>query len=88
MRNQGRGFTLGDKLSAVTAPSVAVPQTPALARTLIKASLHCAPSLHIPLLIWVGGLISHSWSGSSWEPDSRDLVWLIPTLSLDGLCGP
>ena len=42
---------LEDKLLAVTAPSVPVHQTPALARTLIKASLHCAPSLCIPPLI-------------------------------------
>ena len=47
---------LGDKLSAVTALSVPVRQTPALARTLIKASLHCAPGLRIPPLIGSVGL--------------------------------
>ena len=51
---------LGDKLSAVTALSVPVHQTPALVRTLIKALFHCAPSLCIPPLIGSVGLISHS----------------------------
>ena len=47
---------LGDKLSAGTAPSVPVHQTPALARMLIKASPHCAQSLHVPPLIGSVGL--------------------------------
>ena len=47
---------LGDKLSAVTAPSVPVHQIPALARTLLKAWLHCAPSLCVPPLIGSVGL--------------------------------
>ena len=47
---------LEDKLLAVTAPSVPVHQTPALARTLIKALLHCAMSLCLPLLIVSVGL--------------------------------
>ena len=47
---------LGDKLSAVTTRSVPVHQTPALTRTLIKASLHCAPSLRVPPLTGAVGL--------------------------------
>ena len=48
---------LGDKSSAVTAPSVPVPQTPALARTLmIKALLHWAVRLCIPPLTGPMGL--------------------------------
>ena len=39
---------LGDKVSAPHAPSVPFHQTPSLARTLIKASLHRAPSLREP----------------------------------------
>ena len=41
---------LGDKLSAVTALSVPVHQVPALARTLIEASLDRALSLCVPPL--------------------------------------
>ena len=47
---------LGDKLSAVTAPSVPVHQTPTHARTLIKTSLHYVPSLSILPLIGSMGL--------------------------------
>ena len=47
---------LADKLSAVTALSVPVHQTPALARTLIKASFHCAPSFQCPSFDWVSEL--------------------------------
>ena len=47
---------LGDKLPAVTASTVPVHQTPTLARTLIKASLHCALSPCIPPLIGSVGL--------------------------------
>ena len=42
---------LGGQLPAVTAWSVPVHQTPVLARTLIKASRHCALSLRVPPLI-------------------------------------
>lgn len=41
---------LGNKLSAVTVPCVPLHQTPALARALIKTSLHCTPSLCAPPL--------------------------------------
>ena len=47
---------LGNKSSAVTAPSAPVPQTPAFARTLIKDLLHCTPSLRVPPLIGSVGL--------------------------------
>ena len=48
---------LGDKSPAVTALDVPLHQTPALAGILIKAWLHCAPSLGVPALI---GLVSHT----------------------------
>ena len=47
---------LGGKLPAVTALSVPVYQTPALARMLIKAPLHCVLSLCVPSLIGSTGL--------------------------------
>ena len=47
---------LGDKLSAVTAPSVPVHQTPAFATLLIKALLYCARSPHVLPLIGAVGL--------------------------------
>ena len=47
---------LGDKLPAVTTPGVPIHQKPALARTLIKALLHCALSLCVPPLIGSVGL--------------------------------
>ena len=53
---RGRTCTLGDKLPAVTTPSVPVHRTPALARTLIKASLHCAQNLPIPSMVGSVGL--------------------------------
>ena len=59
MRNQESPRLLGDQLPAVTAPSVPVHQTPALANALIKASLHCALSLCVPPLIGSVGLFSH-----------------------------
>ena len=51
---------LGNKLPAVTALSVPVHQTPALMRTLFKASLHCAEFL-CPSFDWVYGLIPHKY---------------------------
>ena len=47
---------LGNKLSGIAAPNVPVHQTAALAGMLIKASLHCTPTLHMPLLIGLMGL--------------------------------
>ena len=53
---------LGDKLSAVTVPCVPVHQKPAVARTLVKASLHCALSLGVPPLTGSVGLFLTSMS--------------------------
>ena len=47
---------LGNKLPAIAALSVPVCGTPTLAKILIKASLHCALSLHISPLIGSVGL--------------------------------
>ena len=47
---KGGACMLGNKLSAVTAPCALLHQTPALARALIKTSLHCTPSLCAPPL--------------------------------------
>ena len=53
---------LGNKLSAVTALGVPVHQTPTHVRTLIKASLHCALSLHVPPLIGLVDLFLTSFT--------------------------
>ena len=68
-------------MCAVTARSVPVRQTPALARTLVKASLHCAPSLRVPPLIGSVGLfltlfekITEPKEGVKGTPDLEPVV--------------
>ena len=53
---RGGTWMLGGKLSAVTALSVPVQQTPALGRILIKALFHCAPCFLVPPSIGSMGL--------------------------------
>ena len=62
-RIRGGTCTLGDKLPTITALSMPVHQTPVLARTLIKALLHCALSL-----LWFGqwAYFSHCPHHLSW----------------------
>ena len=63
---------LGDKLCAVTALSVPVHQVPALARTLIEASLDRALSLCVPPLTGSAGLCLTRSAESSNEEEKEN----------------
>lgn len=69
---------LGDKLCAVTALSVPVHQVPALARTLIEASLDRALSLCVPPLTGSAGLCLTRSAESSNEEEKETVMIAQP----------